>query len=247
MYGSIRSTMLLVLATAGFTGCAWIDTLGQPDIAEIDESLGLARLGPAWAKDSVARRVRYLDLTQVEEYAFYDGPSGRTELFLAAVTEDHYALADALNIERAIKRFSFVGERAADIGPSGRVSVGPAMVFYRPFHLPAVARSCVGFKASWDDVVYDPERRPSALLFGYHCAAPGASLDTDVIEQSIAEFEFGRLPEAPPVPPAPEARAAALALARGTAGGGAIGLPDFPLLLARHYQEDGGNEPLPSF
>ncbi len=247
MHRPIRRVARLLLASVGLTSCVWIDTLGQPDIAEIDESLGLARLGPAWARDAVARRVRYLEPMEVEECAIYDGLSGRAELFVAAVTEDHYALADTLNIERAIERFSFLRERAADIGPSGRVSVGPAIVFYRAFYFPAEARSCVGFKASWNDVAYDPERRPSALLFGYHCAAPGASLDAYTIEESIAEFEFGRPPEAPPVPPVPEVRAAALALARGTAGGGAIGLPDFPLLLARPYQEDDRTGPLPSF
>jgi hypothetical protein len=211
-------------------------------IAEIDESVGLVRLSAPWVEDAAIRRVRYVDGTELEEYALYDGPAGRAELFYAAVTHDHYALADTLNIRLAIERFAFVTGRAVDIGSSGETSSGSVLIFYRPFRLESAARSCLGFKAAWDDVAYDPERRPSKLFFGYHCAAVGTSPDQEVIETAITRFVFAPVPEMRPAASPPEAEKAALDLARGTARGGDSGIPDFPLLLARRYQEDGSRE-----
>lgn len=239
---SVRIVVVLMLALIGLSGCAMIAKQGAVSIAEIDEDVGLVRLSAPWTEGVTVRRIRYVDNTELEEYALYDGPAGRAELFYAAVTDDRYALADRLNISLAIERFAFVRGRAVDIGPSSEMSSGPALIFYRPFRLEGVARSCLGFKAAWDDVAYDPERRPSKLFFGYHCAAADTSPDREAIERAITRFVFTPMPEVRLAASPPEVEKVALDLARGAARGSEFGIPDFPLLLARPYQEDGLGE-----
>ena len=237
MRSMARAAVLLGLAGSMLLGCEAITKQAWVEVATPPESEALVALPPSFGQGGAASRVRVHDRSEVEEYAAYDGPAGKAELLYAAAIDQRYALEDGFNIAEALDLFAYPSGRVQALGPSGSASVGPISVFHRRFDLAAETRSCVGIKAAWDDVAYDPRRRPAKLLVGYYCAAPGAALDDAAIERLVGGLRIKPPPDARPRQTPAEARDALLREARGDAVEAARGVPDFPLDLARRYQD----------
>jgi len=232
MGGALLGLMLL-------GGCEAIAERGQPLIAEIPPADAALRLDAAGAGST--RLVRYADRNELEEYLAHEDGEMRAELLFIAATDDRYALVDRLDIEGALARFAYVAGRHGPLGPSEAVDLGAVRGFYRTFELAAENRHCIGLGAGWDERSDDPDRRPSKLLFGYLCTSPGAPLPP-VVARELAERAFARrLPDDPYAVTAMVEGEPALGLAReGPSSDG--GVPDFPWLFARHYQEEGPTE-----
>jgi hypothetical protein len=238
MRSMVRVAALLGLAGAVLSGCGAISQQAWLEVGAPPESEALVALPESFGAGGAGLRVRVQDRSELEEYAAYDGSSGRAEFLYVAATDGRYALEDGFNVDAALDQFAYPRGRVRGLGPSAETAVGSIGVFHRRFDLAAAEpRSCVGIKASWDDVAYDPRRRPAKLLLGYYCAAPNVALDDAAIERLVAGLRLRPPPDVALRGTPAETRAALLREARGGEEGEARGVPDFPLNLARHYED----------
>ena len=190
------------------------------------------------------RRVVFDEAWQREEYVLYRGFGAQAELFYSRAAAGTYALEYEDLVERSVGRWNINRGQAKQWGEHGRVYSLFGDVFYRAYRLPALDRSCAGFSVDWDYRADDPFTRPSKVLFGYYCAAPGAPLAQEEIEDLIAGIRVGAPPRNSKGRLAnadANGHAAALRIARGPSPKGETGLPSFPLYMARYYQDYGGN------
>lgn len=230
-----RAVALLGLAGTVVSGCETISQQAWLEVGSPPESEALVALPESFGPGGAGLRVRVQDRSELEEYAAYDGSSGRAEFLYVATTDGRYALEDGFNVDAALEQFAYPRGRVHELGPSAATAVGPISVFHRRFELAAAEpRSCIGIKASWDDVAYDPRRRPGKLLLGYYCAAPNVVLDDAAVERLVGNLRLRPPPDVALRGTPAETRAALLRAARG---GEAGGVPDFPLNLARRYQD----------
>lgn len=99
----------------------------------------------------------------------------------------------------------------------------------------------------------DRDLRPSKIMFGFHCAPKGTAFGADEARTLVkaiqvrgisvplrveSVYELNRKTPPPPI----DIQTNNLVLAQDGAGGGIAGLPDFPLLFSRVYNDfdDGG-------
>ncbi|MGD9538493.1 MAG: hypothetical protein AB7P52_12960 [Alphaproteobacteria bacterium] len=238
----IPTAALLGLACSTLVACETVMRQAWVEVSEPAESEALVALPSSWGGGDAGLRVRFHDRSEIEEYAAYEAAGARAELFHAATIDDRYALEDGLNIEKALDLFAYPSGRVHALGPSAAVEVGRASVFHRRFEIAAEQRACIGLKAAWDEVSYDPRHRPARLLVGYYCAAPNVALDDASIERLVGDLRIKPPPDAAPRDTPEAARDALFRRARGDDTEAARGVPDFPLRLARRYQDEDGTD-----
>ncbi len=231
---------LAALSVCVLTACAM--TLGPGDrVEQVPPEDGLVVLSAPEFEAGTARHVRHTDSWQQEEYVLLAGRGAQAEIVYAAVTETPIALTYPYAIQGAVDRWHFNrGKRKIWDGSDRRGTLFDP-IFYRRYRLADEDRDCFGFSAEWDHPSDDPWSRPGRVLFGYYCAAPGASLSDEKISRLISGLSAKdpRKIRGPVTQPAAE-RTAAVQIARGSQAEG-TGAPGFPFYFAERYNDTDGD------
>ena len=203
-------------------------------------------------KDAETTRVAFEDVYERHEYALFRAPDGGQAEVLYIATRDiantQVALEFGKLIADTVPAWNFNRGQSIDWRKSEWTGSRWGGTWIQPYTLTGDNRGCVGFSSTWDDKVDDPRHRPSKVLFGYYCAAPGQALEFADAIKVVHALGIRGVSERLPVmstdasgttteAPAPEIAA----LARGQADRRA-GRADFPNLMAEVYQVGGGGD-----
>jgi len=178
---SIRKMALaiLVMATAGALGaCEGLPgQLPGPKAAELPPGNGLILFAADTVGNTPKRRVQYADNEQRVDYALYQGGGAQAEFIYM---ETPYSLWVAFEfpytIRDKVEAWKFSKGQAMEWDEAVRIRTALGQVFYRPYRLTGMNRSCFGMSGEWDPAVEDPKQRPERIMFGYYCAPPGKTL-----------------------------------------------------------------------
>ena len=243
MMKRISITGGLALTAALLAACATAP-YDEQHAAFLAPDAGYLSLAAKEFRSEPRRRVVFDEAWQREEYALYRGFGAQAELFYSEAAAGTIALEYGDPLNRSIDRWNINRGQDKQWGAEGRVYSALGDVFYRTYRLPALDRTCAGFSAEWDYRADDPFTRPSKVMFGYYCAAPGAPLAEEEVERLIASIRVERPRRTDSGKIAngdANGHAAALRVARGPSPKAETGLPDFPFYLARYYNDYGGN------
>ncbi|NQU61896.1 MAG: hypothetical protein HQ512_12255 [Rhodospirillales bacterium] len=264
----------VVLAATGLVGaCAGADIpyrLPGERSAILPEDKGLVVFDSGPAGLTPARRVQYSDNQQRVDYALFEGRkkagSGRAELVYMEIAyntiwsfEFPFIIADKVNA------WNFSKGKPVEWGEAVQLETKLGWIFYRPYkligQLTGDSRQCFGMSGEWDIAPGDNNHRPTRVMFGYYCAAPGVAV-ADEAMRSLAEgigirgvtvratghadriYKFHGDVEAHFG--GPGASAKAVETARGINGGietaSSAGIGEFPFRYARQFNPYGPDD-----
>ena len=200
-------------------------------------------------------RVGFVDSLEREEYTLFRAPGGQSEMVFmetrpertSRIVIDYVKLiSDTLPLWRFHQGHELIFDKSVS------VKNNIASFWMQTFRQADTGRACVGFYGNWDQEVRDIQYRPTKVLFGYHCVPKGNSLDTTAAEAFVKSLDILgitvplRIKTAyeiksgdAPMPPKEE-QIANLVRAQDGVAGGVAGMPEFPLLAARRYNEGNG-------
>ncbi len=257
---SIRKVALaiLLMATVGaLSACEGLPgQLPGPKAAELPPGNGLILFAADTVGNTPKRRVQYADNEQRVDYALYRGGSAQAEFIYM---ETPYSLWVAFDfpytIRDKVETWKFSKGQAIDWGKAVLIRTALGQIFYRPYRLTGMDRSCLGMSGEWDMAVEDPELRSERIMFGYYCAPPGKALGVDetlalldriglkgttVRDTNYAarignfygdiEANFG----------GPQQSARAIELVKGTKTPDPAGIDEFPFDYAEYYDPGDG-------
>ncbi len=178
---SIRKVALaiLVMATAGALGaCEGLPgQLPGPRAAELPPGNGLILFAADTVGNTPKRRVQYADNEQRVDYALYRGDNAQAEFIYM---ETPYSLWVAFEfpytIRDKVEAWKFSKGQAMEWDEAVLIRTALGQLFYRPYRLTGMNRSCFGMTGEWDIAVEDPDLRPERIMVGYYCAPPGKTL-----------------------------------------------------------------------
>lgn len=163
-----------LVAAAG--GCALPPPSGcmsEPASAEALVTLPSEIMGGA------ARRVRFADPREFDEYVLYRGDDGKR--LEAVYMETRWKHGDnvVLNffepLADRVLGFAYNAGTEPAFGEAVQVDTAFGGMWAKPYRHPVTGQSCAGFMETWDERSDDPKFRPSKALYGYYCAPEGAS------------------------------------------------------------------------
>ncbi len=259
---SIRKVALaiFVIAAVGALGaCEGLPgQLPGPKAAELPPGNGLILFAADTVGATPKRRVQYADNEQRVDYALYQGSGAQAEFIYM---ETPYGLLVAFDFPYTtrdkVEAWKFSKGQAVEWDQAVLIRTALGQVFYQPYRLTGMNRSCFGISGEWDFAIEDPEQRPERIMFGYYCAPPGKTLSEKEIvtlvdriglrgttvraihhAQRIGKFygdinaNFG----------GPKKSAAAVELAQGTKTADPVGIDEFPFDYAEYYTPSGGDD-----
>ncbi len=259
---SIRKVALaiLLMATAGALGaCEGLPgRLPGPKAAELPPDNGLILFAADTVGDTAKRRVQYADNEQRVDYALYRGGGAQAEfVYMETPYNIWLAFEFPFTIRDKVEVWKFSRGQAIDWGKAVLIRTALGQIFYRPYRLTGLNRSCVGMSGEWDTAVQDPKLRPERVMFGYYCAPPGKALGVDETlslldriglkgttvrandyAQRIGNFfgdidaNFG----------GPQQSAKAIELAQGLKTPDPAGIHEFPFDYAEYYSPGNGRD-----
>lgn len=200
-------------------------------------------------------RVGFVDSLEREEYTLFRSTGGQAEMIYLETRPERTSrividfvklISDTLPMWRFHQGHELIFDKSV------AVKNNIASFWMQTFRQADTGRACVGFYGNWDQEVRDIQYRPTKVLFGYHCVPKGSNLDTAAAEAFVKSLDIRgvtvplRIKTAyeikdgdPPMPPKEE-QIANLVRAQDGAAGGVAGMPEFPLLAARRYNEGNG-------
>lgn len=201
-------------------------------------------------------RVKYADSRITEEYVLYRSAGGQAEI-LFSETLPRFKNRTVLDFDKlistSVRMWRFNQGQPLEFSESFTVDNDFASFWVQPYRQTETGRNCAGFSARWDIRMDDRDLRPSKIMFGFHCAPKGTAFGADEARTLVkaiqvrgisvplrveSVYELNRKTPPPPI----DIQTNNLVLAQDGAGGGIAGLPDFPLLFSRVYNDfdDGG-------
>ena len=174
------ATVVLIAAAGSLAACAGATfRLPGERTAELPPDKGLILFNADTVGKTPVRRIQYSDNEQRVEYTLYQGHGAQAEFIYM---ETPYSLWVAFEfpyiIRDKVEAWKFSKGQAIDWDEAVliRTALGHGPVYYRPYRLTGMNRSCFGMSGEWDTAVQDPELRPERIMFGYYCAPPGKTL-----------------------------------------------------------------------
>ena len=250
----IKNTLLSVMVLAVTSACVTTkDRTGT--FLKLNDEQGKIETSAAMYSGIEPLRIQFSDTREIEEYALYRGPNGQSEILFAETTPFN-AHNTALDFDKLIavsaNMWRFNQGQNLVFGESVSVKTDITMFWAQPYKQSASGRHCVGFSSQWDTCDEDPQFRPSKIMFGYHCSPKGQSFSAkdgiDFVKsidirgisvpgniRSAYDLQKNGAPT-----PTRELQISNLVLAQDGGGGGVVGLPDFPLLIARTFNDFDG-------
>ena len=126
------------------------------------------------------RRIQYADNEQRVDYALYKGNGAQAEFIYM---ETPYSLWVAFEfpytIRDKVEAWKFSKGQAMEWDEAVLIRTALGQVFYRPYRLTGMNRSCFGMSGEWDSAMDDPEKRHTRIMFGYYCAPFDKTLTDD--------------------------------------------------------------------
>ncbi len=193
-------------------------------------------------------RVMYADHRQREEYVRFQGGGAQAEVVYLSIRKWHNprtVLNGVAGLDGMHESWNFLKGRPHEEQEAVAWETDLTKIWYKTFGLSGSKRTCMGFRAEWDENYWDRESRPTRALFGYYCAKPGTEIST--VEagmlmdglgiRGVSQRQTGRPTDVTAIPETPTQQELA-ALARG--GDGGVGAVRFPMLLAWTFSPDGG-------
>ncbi len=250
----LKTTCLLALAaTLGACSFNKIDTgvFTQP----VEPEGRILVEAPAYS-GTTPTRVHYSDSRIFEEYALFRSARGQSEMVFSETNplfKDRTVIDYDKLISSQVPKWRFNIGQTLKFDESFNVDNDFASFWVQPYRQVENGRECAGFSSRWDTRMDDQQLRPSKVMFGFHCAPKGTSFgaaDARAFVKAIqirgisvplrVESAYALNKKTPP--PAKDVQTTNLVLAQDGAGGGIAGLPEFPLLFARIYNnfDDGG-------
>jgi len=211
---------------------------------------------------SAVKRVQYSDNEQRVDYALFEGKGkqagGRAEFaYMEIAANTIWSFEFPFTIADKVYAWNFSKGKAIDWGQAVQFQTKLDWIFYRPYKLTAENRQCFGMSGEWDIAPGDLNHRPTRVMFGYYCGAPGKSVTDDalmkvadgigirgVTERSLdhadriyrfhgdVEAHFG----------GPAAAAKAMKEAQGAETASTAGIGEFPFRYARQFDPYGPAE-----
>ncbi len=259
---SIRKVALAILLTATvgvLSACEGLPgQLPGPKAAELPPEHGLILFAADTVGDTPKRRVQYADNEQRVDYALYQGGGAQAEFIymetpysLWVAFEFPYTIRDKVRVWKLSKGQPMEWDEAV----LTRTALG--QVFYRPYRLTGMNRSCFGMSGEWDTAVEDPKLRPERVMFGYYCAPPGKALaekeiltlldriglkGTTVRAANYAARLGNFYGDIDAAFGGPRQSARAVELAQGLKTPDPAGIDEFPFDYAEYYNPGGGTD-----
>lgn len=204
--------------------------------------------------EAVPQRVQFLSRRENEEYVLYRSQHGQAEILFATVSNEqsHTTVLEFYKlVADAVRKFRFNQGQNLVFGKSFDTATRISDFWVQPYKQASSGRNCLGFTARWDFQPSDKEYRPRRILFGYHCATKGIEISAEDAAAFVKGIDIRGITmplkglsayniEKPDVPAVTQKEN--LVVAQDGGGGGVAGLPEFPLLIHRVYEQiDGGN------
>ncbi len=204
--------------------------LAAPDAASANTTIGVA--DPSFS-GAQARQQIVQGRDEREVQIALTAPDGaRAELIhLRAADISDVTLnppRDLRGVDRMLGGFRWLGGTPPNLGQRTQDRIRGRFTDWRPFTQPRTGQACVGMLADWAPRTDDRRDRPSQLLFGYLCAAPGQPLSGDRAEDLVRSVTLPRL------------RADGPAVTAAAADG--FGHQGFPFRIGIHFTPDDGDE-----
>lgn len=221
----------------------------------VPEEQGRITVSSTSYDDAASQRIGFADFTEREEYALFRSASGQSEMLFMETRREHgrnIVLEFNKRISDTIPMWRFNQGRTISYGASEHIKTDLGGFWVQPFQQTDTGRLCAGFFGSWDVRHGDPDLRPTKILFGYHCNVAGAPMsaeDAQAFVQGInirgISVPFGiktayDLKDGDAPLPSRNKQVANLVIAQDGLAGGIAGLPKFPLLASRYYNEHDG-------
>ncbi len=178
---SIRKVALAILAMAtgvALSACEGLPgRLTGPKAAELPPEHGLILFATDTVGNTPKRRVQYADNEQRVDYALYQGGGAQAEFIYMETLYNHFvAFEFPYTIRDKVEAWKFSKGQAIDWDEAVLIRTALGQLFYRPYRLTGMNRSCFGMTGEWDTAQRDPDQRPERIMFGYYCAPPGKTL-----------------------------------------------------------------------
>ena len=254
---SLKSLQRAALGTAVLVslGACALSKQGTGAFVAVPEEQGRITVASASYDGVIPQRIGFADFTEREEYTLYRSTSGQSEILFVETRREHgrnIVLEFNKRISDTIPMWRFHQGRTITYGPSEHIKTDLGGFWVQPFQQVDTGRQCVGFFGSWDVRHGDPDLRPSKILFGYNCNVAGSPMSVEDAQAFVQGINVRgisiplRLKTAydlkdgdAPLPPQDQ-QVANLVIAQDGQAGGIAGLPSFPLLASRYYNEHDG-------
>ncbi len=250
----LRSLFACGCAVIVLSGCS-ISTLDTGTFVAVPEDRARIAVNAAPYADVTPQRIGFADSREREEYALYRNAQGQAEILYVETRSDltrELALDFNKLVADTVKMWRFNQGRTLVFGETVSIKNDIAQFWVQPYKQTDTGRDCVGFNSTWDTRFDDPKLRPSKAMFGYHCVPNGQTLSDEDGRAFVTSLQLRGVSvprrvktaydlKAGDAPlPSRVTQASNLVLAQDGAGGGVAGLPDFPLLIGRHYNVNDG-------
>jgi len=254
---SAKSLQRAALGTAllvSLSACAF-SKQGTGTFVTVPEEQGRITVSSVSYNGVAPQRIGFADFSEREEYALFRSTSGQSEILFMETRREHgrnIVLEFNKRISDTIPMWRFHQGQAISYVASEHIKTDLGGFWVQPFQQTNAGRPCVGFFGSWDVRHGDPDLRPTKILFGYHCNATGTAMSMDEAKAFVRGLNIRgistplRVKTAydlkdgdAPLPPR-EQQVANLVIAQDGLAGGVAGLPEFPLLASRTYNEHDG-------
>lgn len=254
---SVKSLQRAALGTAllvSLSACA-LSKQGTGTFVTVPEEQGRITLSSASYAGVAPTRIGFADYSEREEYVLFRSNSGQSEmLFIETRRENGRNIVLEFNKRTSdtVPMWRFNQGRTITYAPSEHIKTDLGGFWVQPFQQTDTARPCVGFFGSWDVRYGDPDLRPTKILFGYHCNVSGAAISMDDAKAFVrglnirgistplrVKTAYDLKDSDAPLPPR-EQQVENLIIAQDGLAGGVAGLPEFPLLASRTYNEHDG-------
>lgn len=248
-------TIALGSALVVSLGACTLSKEGTGAFVSVPEETGRIVINSEIYTGVTPQRVGFADFMEREEYALFRAPSGQSEILFVETRREHgrnIVLEFDKLVSDTIPKWRFNQGRQIKLGSSEYVETKLGDFWVQPFEQADLGRQCVGFYGTWDTRFDDPDLRPSKLLFGYHCNVAGRAMSPEDARAFVKGIDIRgvsiplRLKTAydlkegdAPLPPKDQ-QVANLVIAQDGVAGGVAGLPAFPLLISRTYNEHDG-------
>jgi len=232
---SARRALVAILAIATLAVIAACQTGGSAGLVQTVNAVdGLISFEGAKFNNLAARRLRFKDAWQTEEYVRFQGGGIQSELiYSVAVRHDYVSLEFPYTLDQTLRQWRFLGAGITETSRPRRTDIAGFDVRYKTFSLDGGALHCFGFTAEGPPKVGDPNGLPVEIVFGYFCDNSNRALTDEAVEDMIfsinvvAGRKVGTVTNGNTVPTTQDATQA--------------GNVKFPLDLARYYQITSGS------
>lgn len=254
LYKSLGAAVLGITLTATLSACS-LSKQGTGAFVSVPEDRGRITLASPVYEGVTPQRIGFADFSEREEYALFRSASGQAEILFMETRREHgrnIVLEFKKKTSDTVPMWRFNSDRNITFAQSEHIKTDLGGFWVQPFKQADTGRECVGFFGSWDIRYGDPELRPTKVVFGYHCNVAGVAMSAADAQEFVKGIDIRgisiplRLKTAydlkendSPLPPQDQ-QVANLVIAQDGQAGGISGLPDFPLLASRFYNDHDG-------